>query len=114
VAVFAFPLYHFAFLAVNAFLSWEGTGDLTVFQYREATTQVVQASKIDVGNHYTGATRQVVEDNAPWIDNHAMAVGFTLVGVVATLCGSDHVAAVLDGAGAYQNVPVGFTGDFGK
>ncbi len=52
--------------------------------------------------------------DAPGIDDQRMAEGLALVLVQPGLRGGEHEAAVLDGAGAQQRVPMRFAGLFGE
>ena len=48
-----------------------------------------------------------IEDMAPGVDDHRIAVRFTAVVVEAGLGRRHHVAQILDGAGAQQRLPNG-------
>ena len=66
--------------------------------------------RIDLGHDHAGLDAAFGQDTAPRINDQRMAVGLTSALVLAALCGRQHEAAVLDGAGAHQHVPVRLAG----
>ena len=69
---------------------------------------------IDVADHYPRALGQAIEDFAPRVDQHAVAVGFAAILMPPALRNRQHVALILDGAGTQQDLPMGAPGNLGK
>jgi len=81
-----------------------------MFEGGEGATCVVQMAEINLAHGETVTAFELIEDGAPWVHDHAMAIGLTTAYMVATLGRSDHVTQVLNSPGLDQRVPVGFTG----
>ena len=81
---------------------------------RAAATECGRAPATSAGsisaNDHAGLGAALGDDAAPRIDHQRMAEGLAAVLVLAALRGREHVAAVLDGAGAHQHVPVRLAG----
>ena len=78
---------------------------------RKIAPRAFQPAQVDGCRHHTGTTREAVQDDAPGIDDHAVAMGLATVEVLTALVGSHHIAEVLDGTRAYQHFPVRPPGD---
>ncbi len=70
--------------------------------------------RVDLCHHHAGAAWQAIQHAAPRIHDHAVAVGFASVDVIAALRRGNHVGQVFNGAGAQQDFPVHLAGGFGK
>src|SRR5580704_13854698 len=94
----------------NSFISDSCSGvdcrENAVLKCREVAANFRLGIKID-GGHDTAATpRQPLQNAAPGVDDHAVAVGFAPAGMKPRLGRRNHVAKVLDGARAEQGLPV--------
>ena len=90
-----------------------GIGDAeapAMLQRRHGFARGLDHGGIDLGQENAGLDAAFGEDVAPGIDDQRMAKGLALVLVQAGLGGGEHEAAVLDGAGAQQRVPMRFAG----
>ena len=85
-----------------------------MLQRRHAGPRGGDLGRIDLGHHHAGLGAAFGDDAAPRIDHQRMAEGLAAVLVLAALRRGEHVAAVLDGAGAHQHVPVRLAGLLGE
>src|ERR1700716_2148785 len=81
-----------------------------MLQRREALADFRLALKIELRCDTTPAARQALHDAAPIVNDHAVAVGFTAVGVKSRLRRGDDITEIFDRTGAQQSLPVGASG----
>src|SRR5207248_9849842 len=70
--------------------------------------------RIDPGHENAGFGTALGEHLTPGSDDQRMAIGLALVLMHSTLRRREHEAAILDGAGAQQCVPMRFAGGRGE
>ena len=81
-----------------------------VLQRRHAAARGRHFGRIDLGQDDARLGAALGEDAAPGIDHQRMAEGLAAVLVLAALRRREHEAAVLDGAGAIEHMPVRLAG----
>ena len=86
----------------------------TVIQRRHASARHGNLRRIDLGEDHARLGAAFGDDPAPRIDHQRMAEGVAPVLVPTALGGREHEAAVLDGAGAQQCLPVCAPGRAGE
>src|SRR6202012_5104426 len=80
--------------------------DSVMPQARYALACRLRLLRIDVGPNHAGLGAGLGENLAPWRNDQRVAVCAPAVGVLSALRRRNHEGAVLDSAGAQQNVPV--------
>ena len=83
-------------------------------QRRQLRAHLVDARRVDLRQHHAFAFFAHRQHLAPGVHDHAVAPGSAAVFVRAALRGGQHVALVLDGARAQQQLPVGAAGGVGE
>ena len=84
-------------------------------QRRQSSARFRKRKRIDFGQSESiGSFADVSKDAAPGINNHRMAVRFTLSKMHPDLCRGDHIGQVFDRAGAEKNLPVIAPGEFSE
>ncbi len=81
---------------------------------RNSTARFGDEIEIDVGEGNIFLFPTIGEDTAPGIDNERVAEAFSTARQRSKLAGGDDEAAVLNGAGTVQNVPVCFARHSGE
>src|SRR6266576_5330761 len=94
-----------------------GVGDAeapAVLQRRHRPARGLDLRRIDLRQENAGLYAALGEHLAPGRNDQRVAIGLALVLMHATLGCGEHEAAVLDGAGAQQGVPMRLAGLSGK
>ena len=78
----------------------------TMLECREASAGLRLPIQVDVGHDAALPARQALQDRAPVVDDHAVAIGFAAVRVEAGLRRRDRKSLLRDRAGAQQRLPM--------
>ncbi len=66
---------------------------------------------VDRRHNRAGTARQAFDHYSPRIDNHAIAISFPAINVIAALSWCNNIRHVFDGARAHQNFPMRLSGN---
>src|SRR5580698_5133677 len=84
----------------NSFISDSCSGvgcrENAVLKCREVAANFRLGDKIDSGDHGAAPAWQPLQNTAPGVDDHGVAVGFAPAGMESRLGGRNHVTEVLD------------------
>src|ERR1700722_5103664 len=83
-----------------------GCREDAVLKRREVGANFSLGCRIDLGDHTAATTRESLQNAAPVVDDHAIAISFPPTGMKSGLGGSNYIAQVLNGTGAQQSLPV--------
>src|SRR5262252_3677302 len=81
-----------------------------MFDRRDPRPRFLRGGEVDIGKDHTWLLACFGKDLAPWRHHDAMAEGRASVLMQAALGRGKHEGAGLDGTGARQYMPMGFSG----